>query len=40
MQSKNGDFIEKPAETQTSIQLAIYFECLTPHLEDMSLNPI
>jgi hypothetical protein len=38
--STEGSTAEKPAETQTSIQLASHlFKRLTPDLEDMSLNP-
>ena len=34
--------VEKPSENQTSIRLASHLaeECLTPNLEDVSLNPL
>jgi hypothetical protein len=35
-----GKIVKKPAETQTNIWLAIHLECLTPFLEDVSLNPL
>ncbi len=40
--STRWSYVEKPAETQTiaSSSLAIWSECLTPNMKDMSSNPM